>query len=114
MSLFTPSLQSKGRFRLQTPLDTLLIADLEYTCTGLETIQAAASNGVDVFATYYVPIGLDATAFANDVSNNAFLVKLQAGVAPEIVVPSTYFVEKADIDGVPYVGMMEALNIWGL
>jgi hypothetical protein len=111
MSLFTPGLNDKGRFRLGDPLATLLNADLEYTCVNLQTIQAAASSGIDVLETYYLPLQLDAAALAADIANNAFLVTLQAGVAPELVIPSTYFAGKADTNGIRYLGKMVALDL---
>lgn len=111
MSLFTPGLNEKGRFRLGAPLETLLNADLEYTCINLQTIRAAASSGVDVLETYYTPLQLDETALLADIASNAFLVTLQAGVLPEVVIPSTYFVGKADTNGIRYLGKMVAIDL---
>jgi len=111
MSLFTPGLNDKGRFRLNGQLANLLSPDLEYTCINLQTIQSAAGSGIDILETYYVPIGLDAAALAADITANAFLVTLQAGVLPEVVVPSTYFVEKANTDGIRYLGRMIAVDL---
>jgi hypothetical protein len=111
MSLFTPGLNDRGRFRLAAPLASQLNPDLEYTCINLQTIRAAAGSGVDVLETYYTPLGLDEAAFTSDVSNNAFLVTLQAGGLPEIVIPSTYFVEKADTNGIRYLGKMVAFDL---
>lgn len=114
MSIYIPAIHARGRFRLSGALANLLSESVEYTCTGLRTLADLAGSGVDVVAEYYTPIGLDQAAYDSDVAAGALMVTLQAGVAPPVTVPSTYFTSSAEIGGVKYFGRMIALNLASL
>jgi len=111
VSIYMPNVGAKGQFRLDAPLDNLLNPELEYTCTGVRTISDASGNGIDVVEMFYTPLELSQADFVRDVVAGAVLVTLQSGVSEPIVVPSSYFIEMPQVDGVKYQGLMVALDL---
>lgn len=83
-----PPLETKGRFVLKAPFS----ADPTklYTVIGLRKFMELVGSSVDVFKTYYSPMGLKESDYDNDYKAKATLVILYSEDGGMLFVPSTY------------------------
>lgn len=111
MAAFVPTIGVVGLYRLLQPYTSALMAGVAYRCTALQTIQEVTKTGVDVFADYYEPYALTQADFDKDLADGVILVSLQPDNGKAVVVPNSYIAGMPDINGVPYVGTMLALDL---
>jgi hypothetical protein len=111
MATILPPLGATGLYRLKAPFDSALLEGVAYTCESVRSIQDITSDGIDVYAAYYQPYQLSQDDYNADVSNGARIVTLVASIGNKVNVPSTYIQGLPDINGVPYLGMMVALDL---
>ena len=101
---YVPTIGVAGLYQLRAPFDSQVLDGVQYTCTGVRSIQDLSANGESAFDSVYVPYNLSQDAFNADVTAGASIVTLQAAQGNRIVVPSTYIVGMPDLSGVPYIG----------
>lgn len=100
MTLKTPTLHATGVYTLTTPWATA--ANTIYTCIAIRSFKDLILHGVDIAATYYDPMGLDATNYQADLSLGANLITLTSPNQPTLYVPDTYIEAYPDLTNVAY------------
>lgn len=109
MAKKTPALHARGVYELKTPW--VISQDVIYSCQAIRTFRDIYELGIDVFKTYYEPMGLDSSAFMADTLENANIITLIAdnytpseldGGTGIIYVPDTYILKYPDQTNVPY------------
>lgn len=111
MAAFTPVLKTKGLWSLKAPYDAILLKDVEYTCTRIATISDLVAEGIDVFEEFYAPVQLTQTDLDNDTKADADIITLQSAIGDKVTFPSTYLANMPDINGVPHMGFMLAVDL---
>ena len=85
--LRTPPLHRAGRYTLRAPwaADDSIV----FSCMALRSFSDCEKLGVDVYKTYYQPMGLSTTVYNNDKAANAHIVTLMSETSV-IYVPDSY------------------------
>ena len=95
----TPPYGARGIYTLGGPWATQAPPQVVYTCIAIRSFEDIYNENLDVFGTYYQPMGLTQTAFTADTAANANIITLQAdskdptqlfGGSSTIYVPDTY------------------------
>lgn len=96
----TPVLNSRGLFSVSSPF--VLAPNTLYTCKAIRSFADLIDMGVDPFATYYQPQGLDQAAYKADVAAGANIITLMADANPTIHIPDTYIAAYPEMGTVAY------------
>lgn len=85
-----PNIGAKGIYELATPFNSKIIANLEYVCTGVETINSMMARGVDVLQDIYIANSVEASVFNTDSGNNRSIITIQPTEGVQIRFPSSF------------------------
>lgn len=96
----TPALNTKGLYTLVAPFT--LTANTIYICRAVRSYADLQDSGVDIFATYYDPLGLTQDAYKADVAAGASMITLMSDKQPTVHVPDTYIANFPDQTNVAY------------
>ena len=96
----TPALNAQGIFTVSSPFT--LKANTLYTCKAIRSFADLIDMGVDPFATYYQPAGLDQAAYKADLAAGANLITLMADAQPTVHLPDTYIAAYPEMGNVAY------------
>ncbi len=107
----TPSLNAQGVYTLSAPYNTLVQANVLYTCKAIRAFADLVDLGVDILASYYTPVGLTQTALDADKAAGANIITLMSANAPTIHVPDTYIAAFPAMDNVAYSTIVMALSL---
>lgn len=107
-----PTIGSSGLWKLKAPFDTLLIANLSYTCKEVRNLSAFIANGADVFTEHYEPRGLTQELYQQHINADISMITLMSSTGSWLIVPSPYIDGWPSNDIVPYVllGMVVTLG----
>lgn len=91
MSSMTPPLHIKGRFTTKSPWE--LPPTVIYECIAIRTFEDVYKQGIDVYDTYYKPMGLITGSqfnFAEQVDKGANIITLKGSDNSIVYIPDTY------------------------
>lgn len=111
MSGYIPSIGIRGVFTLLTPFETRLLPQVSYSCIAVRRLADIVAAGGDPKAEYYTPNGLSDEQYNQDLVSSACIITLQAGSASVEYIPSSYISGFPEIGGIPYTGLLLAMNI---
>jgi len=109
--MLIPPINSKGIFNFAPPFDTLIKNQKELKVTAVREILELESSEEKPYNTIYVPVGLTATDFKNDVDNNVPIVVLVTEGKEYIYVPANRILSMPDISGVKYQELIVAISL---
>ncbi len=118
MPQLTPPMNARGTYQLTQPW--IAPAQVIYTCKAIRSFTDIYDDGVDVYATYYQPVGLTQAQFQLDVVANANIITLIAdssdpntlfGGSYIIYVPDTYILAYPSTSNVPYSRMALCVDL---
>ena len=84
----TPIMNARGKWELLAPW--AVVDNVAYKCDAIRSFRDLQGEGIDIFATYYQPMGLSADIYNSDRVNGTSLITLISDDHPQITVPSTY------------------------
>lgn len=91
MAKMTPPLNTKGRFVTQSPWE--LSGSLIYECIAIRSFEDIYKLGIDVYDTYYVPMGLvnsPTFTFSDEKAVKANIITLKGSDGSMVYIPDTY------------------------
>ena len=103
MALALPPINTFGIFTVLVPFN---IDPVKYRCESIQSIAILVQSGLDVFNTYYVPVGLLIADYQTDVTNNVSIVTLTSDDGPTKFIPSSY------IDTMPTTALVPYSHLW--
>lgn len=106
-----PAINTKGKFKLATPLDTYLNNDITYTVIANRTIREMVDDGLDILKNVYLTAGLTEDDYDTDLINNIIITVLKSNGDNTYYIPSTKFISVPDITGVRYVQKTMGINL---
>lgn len=121
MPQLTPPMNARGTYQLLQPW--IAPAQVIYTCKAIRSFADIYDDGVDVYNTYYAPLGLTQAQFQLDVVANANIITLIAdssdpntlfGGSYIIYVPDTYIQAYPSTSNVPYSRMAMCVDLGAL
>lgn len=112
MARITPPMNISGAFLLRTPF----VADpaKSYTVTAHRSFVELISRNQDPLKLVYAPVGLTATAYAEDQLEEALIIALRDSAGNVMYVPDTYIDRYPGLGSVPYsrlIGVVD-LDMW--
>lgn len=96
----TPSIGANGVFTVSSPYS--LVADVWYRCDAIRSWRDLSAESVDVFATYYEPVGLLSSDAEEDKAVDAHIVTLIGMDGSIRHVPDTYIASFPSNDTISY------------
>lgn len=106
-----PPVGTSGVYKLASPFNTLLQANMSYRCDAVRRIADFLEVGLEPFVEFYEPRGLTKAAYDLDLQNQVCIVSLVSAGGHWVYVPSTYILSYPDINGVPYAVMVLGLEL---
>lgn len=101
-----PSIGASGLYTLKSPYDTLLLAEVAYTCVAIRRIADLIDEDEDPKTTYYTAKSLSESVYTADLELDVCIISLQPNTGGEIVhVPSTYIASYPSGSGIKYAVM---------
>lgn len=112
MARITPPMNISGAFLLRTPF----VADpaKSYTVTAHRSFAELIARSQDPLKLVYAPVGLTATAYAEDQMEGAIVIALRDSAGNIMYVPDTYIDRYPGLGSVPYsrlIGVVD-LGMW--
>lgn len=101
-----PVLGATGLFVLKPPFNTMMPAEVVYTCESVRTIKDCIANNQDIFTEIYEPAQLGDEVYQEAIHNEIPIVSLRAEDGQWIYVPADYIETYPVVDGVMYRQMM--------
>ena len=98
---FTPEIGLRGTYTLLSPYNESIGIAI-YTCQAVQSISSLKAQGIDVFATYYEPFGVDIEIFEADESRDASIITLLSDSGTQHFFPVGYLESYPNMNGVPY------------
>lgn len=111
MNGYIPQLNAVGVYTLKAPYDSLVTPQVAYTCRSLRSLSDIAAAGDLIWEQYYEPLGVSMETYQQDLSDNVFIVGLQAGTGEWIYVPSSHILKAPDLNGVLYSPVLLGVNL---
>lgn len=109
MAQHTPPLHAKGIYQVAAPF--VLQSATLYECAAIRDFEDLIQQGVDIWATYYQPVGLTQQNYQSDLAAGANIVTLMADSAPVVRLPDTYINSYPDSGNVPYSQVIISLSL---
>lgn len=109
MARNTPPMNISGPFLLRAPF----VADpaKSYTVTAHRSFSELIARGQDVLKLVYTPVGLTATAYAEDQMNGAIVIALRDSAGNMLYVPDTYIESYPGLGSVPYTRLIGVVDL---
>lgn len=106
---FTPPLHARGIYTLVTPFPD--ITSLIYECTAIRSFRDYLDLGKSAYDEVYVPAGLTAENYTDDLAANANIVTLTSPNNATIYVPDTYIQKYPDLEYVQYANIAVSASL---
>jgi len=84
---------------------------MTYTCIAIRSFTDLANAGIDVYNTFYQPVGLDLTTFNTDSQNGVPIVALAGSDSNIVYIPGSYITGTPDQSGVIYQNVVLAVPL---
>lgn len=109
MAFKTPPLHAKGFYTVASPFQ--VVANTLYECMAIRAFPDLVDLGVDIFNTYYNPLGLTQQNFEDDQKAGANIITLIADSQPVIYIPDSYILSYPDMSNVAYSNIILSLDL---
>lgn len=118
MAKLTPSIGTTGRYTLRNPY--VANPGVVYTCIAIRSFEDIIKRGVDVYETFYVPVGLidgqvssggTPFRFTDETSIKANIITLKGSDGSLIYVPDTYIEKFPNMGEVQYENIVLSVDI---
>ena len=111
MNNLVPIINTRGKFKLSTPLDTVLNSDIIYTVIANRSILEMINDGLDILNNVYLIMNLTEDDYNVDLANNVIITVLQSENEDTYYIPSNKFISIPDITGKRYMQKTMAINL---
>jgi len=111
MTNLVPVINSSGKFKLATPLDTYLNTDITYKVIANRSIREMVDDGLNVLNDVYLIVNLTEDDYNTDLTNNIIITVLRSDSGDTYYIPSNKFISIPDITGVRYIQKTMAINL---
>lgn len=116
----TPPLNTVGRYVLRTPW--IANPGVLYTCAAIRSFDDIYKLGLDVYTTYYTPMGVtdgvivsgSAFSFQNEKAQSPNIITLLGNDNTVIYVPDTFIAKFPDLSEVKYSHMVLSVSLGAL
>lgn len=107
-----PPLNTRGIYTLRAPW----VSDFDhvYQCIGIQRFAALGAKNIDVYSTYYQPLGIERSVYEADLAAGAALITLTTDYAAPIYVPSTYITSYPNMGNVVYSHVVLSVSLGSL
>jgi hypothetical protein len=109
--MLIPAINTKGKFTFDTPFDTILNINEEFTVSSVRNLIEIRDSQEDPYTTIYQLYGLTQNDFKNDVDNNIPIVTLNNSGGKYYYVPANKITSIPIVDGVKYRDMILAISL---
>lgn len=109
MTIKTPPLHAKGLYTVTSPF--ALTANTIYECMAIRSFPDIVQLGIDVFKTYYEPLGLLESNYEADKAAGANIITLMSTDQPTVHVPDTYISAYPNMGNVAFNNVVLAMSI---
>ena len=96
----TPPINAAGFYRVFQPFQ--LNAQLTYRCDAIRSFHELAKRNIDVYVTYYAPVGVSEADYQKDLDLNSSIVTLISSEGEFVYVPNTYIEAYPGMTGINY------------
>lgn len=104
----TPPIGTTGLYVLRSPW--IASAAKTYTCHAIRSFKDLYDADINIYNSYYAPMGLNESAYESDRDNNANIITLMAD-EETIYVPDTYIDSYPDMSIVPYQHVVLSIDM---
>lgn len=112
MASMTPQLGARGKYQLQSPFDTQVVASASYTCVATRKLIDFTEVSRDPKILYYDANNLDPSIWIRDSQDSSVcIVTLVSDSGQWIYVPSTFIIAYPDLGGIPYSVRILGINL---
>lgn len=116
----TPPMYARGRYVLKMPWTT--VPTKLYTCLAIRSFDDIYELGIDVYETYYLPMGLidgqpygsQVFSFTEEVAKKANIITIRSDDGEFIHVPDTYILSYPSMSDVKYSHMVLSHSLGAL
>lgn len=98
---FTPEIGLRGTYTLLAPYNEAIGIAI-YTCQAIQSISSLKAQGIDVYATYYEPFGVELESFETDEERDASIITLLSDSGTQHFFPVGYLESYPNMNGIPY------------
>lgn len=109
MAGIIPNVGDTGLYGVNTPYN--LTPNLSYTCIAIRAFVDLVNAGIDVYSTFYSPIGISMDTYTSDNQYGTVIVVLQGSDGSIVYIPSSYIVATPDQSGVLYRSIVLAMPL---
>ncbi|QBJ02742.1 hypothetical protein MZD04_gp216 [Pseudomonas phage Psa21] len=100
MASVIPQIGIKGRWEVKDPFSVQ--PGLLYTLGAIRSFVDIENNGVNVFDTYYGPVGIPQATYSDDRRKGVMLLTLLSDTVAPIYIPSSFVTAYPSLDSVNY------------
>jgi hypothetical protein len=108
---FLPSLGMKGRWTLNAPYNSLVMATTQYACLSINSVQGAVAQGQNPLKSVYLANGDTEASFNRDLANQDYLITISSGPGDVVTFPRSAMVGLPDSDGQIYRNVMLGISL---
>lgn len=112
MANMTPPLHAQGRYVTKSPWE--LPGTLIYECIAIRTFEDVYKLGIDVYDTYYVPMGLVNSPtfnFSDEKTAKANIITLRGSDGSIVYIPDTYILSYPNAGTVKYQHVVLSVSL---
>ena len=109
--IFLPSLGMTGRWSLNAPYASLVMATMQYRCTGILSLQGAVANGADPLNSVYLANKDTQANYEQDLANGDYLITISSGPGDVVTFPRSAMTSLPDSDGELYHNVMLGISL---
>lgn len=106
-----PIIGASGFFSFASPIDTIALPGVEYTCQAVRRISDYTANNEDPKEIAYKPYGIEDTVYEEDVKENAYIVSLQSAKGHWLYIPYRFILSYPSGDGHVYRSVMLTFSL---
>lgn len=106
-----PPINSKGRYSVSAPFDTVFRSDIEYKVTAIRSIPELMSEDIDVYNIIYQPVGLSEDDMNQDITDNVPIVAFQSESGTLLYIPARYIKSIPLVAGKIFTQKVIAINL---
>jgi len=106
-----PPINSKGRYTVAPPFDTVFRSDIEYKVIAIRSITELLSEDIDVYSLIYQPVGLTEDDMNEDLTNNVPIITFQSESGTLLYIPASYITSIPLIAGKIFTQKIIAINL---
>lgn len=115
MQLLLPEVHASGLWKLKTPYNNFLGADVWYTCIAVRKIEDYIYRGIDPYKEYYAePFKISEEKYNEDVAAGACIITVRNSSGETKAFPSTYLESFPSGGGVAYQSLALVIELGAL